>query len=93
MIVVVSSIIHTVNNGKAWSMTVLYTYSGANNFSTDTQLALRCGSPHDTIPRIEEQQDDCGCFTIFILLTMGKHGAAWSMTVLYVYIQYGVRVF
>ena len=43
VIVAVSSIIHTVNNGKAWSMTELYAYTGANIYSTDTQLALRCG--------------------------------------------------
>ena len=61
MIVVVSSlIIHTVNNGKAWSMTIMYMHTvrycwsfwkgaGANIYSTDTQLALRCGcSPQDT---------------------------------------------
>ena len=37
--VAVSSNIYTVNNGKAWSMTVLYAYTGAIIYSTDTQLA------------------------------------------------------
>ena len=39
VIMAVSSIIHTVNNEEVWSMTVLYAYTGANIYSTDTQLA------------------------------------------------------